>query len=147
MRHFGRRWVFPAAVFRACLCHHLPTVRSCLAPLIAAVAITAGCNEDVTGHWCGRRVATDAECVGDEAGLLLLNQAGNEVDGQACEAHNHDCHVIEKGVIDGRNVAFYYSFADGNVDAKLTVKGDVLTGTYFASKCKCTLSQTFYRIR
>lgn len=107
----------------------------------------SGCGGvDVTGHWCGRPVDQDAECVGDETGLLLLKQDDRALEGQACEAHNHDCHVIERAHVVGDQVAFHYSFDNGTVDAKLSVEGDVMRGTFFASKCKCDLNRTFYRI-
>ncbi len=111
------------------------------------VVLLIGCGEDVTGHWCGRKVSKDADCVGDEVGLLLLSQDGDTVDGQACEAHEHDCHVLERGLVSGRQVAFHYSFQGGHVDATLELRGDTLEGKFFASKCKCDLRQTFYRIR
>ncbi len=114
--------------------------------LVATAILLAGCTEDVTGHWCGRAVDSDAACTGDEVGLLLLAQDGAGLDGQACEAHEHDCHLLEKGTVDGRHVTFHYSFKNGYVDAKLSVEGDVMTGTFFASKCKCDIRRTFYRI-
>lgn len=115
--------------------------------LVAASLMSLlGCGEDVTGHWCGLRVSKDSECVGDETGMLLVNQEGDKIDGQACEAHLHDCHILEKGRVSGNQIDFHYSFRDGYVDATLSIEGDVMHGRFYASKCKCDISRTFYRI-
>ena len=68
------------------------------------------------------------------------------MEGQACEAYEHDCHIIEKGTLDGQQVKFHYKFTGGYVDAKLVAKGDVMHGTLYASKCSCDVPFTFHRI-
>ena len=114
---------------------------------VLLLAALPGCAEDVTGHWCGKLVGKDGDCRGDDVGYLALrmNDEGN-VEGQACEAYEHDCHLIEKGVLEGQSVKFHYKFTGGYVDAKLVVKGNVMQGTLYASKCSCDLPFTFHRI-
>jgi hypothetical protein len=128
------------------LCNDPVAMRAQVSLFVVTLAVT-GCSQDATGHWCGRQVASDAECTGDETGLLLLNHEGETLGGQACEAHEHDCHVLEKGRVVSDRIAFHYSFRDGYVDAKLAIDGDVMIGSFWASKCKCDISRTFYRIR
>lgn len=117
-----------------------------LAPLLVLFVLT-GCAEDVTGHWCGALVGKDSDCRGDDVGYLALrmNEEG-AIEGQACEAFEHDCHLIEKGTLDGQEVKFHYKFTGGYVDAKLVAKGDVMQGTLYASKCSCDVPFTFHRI-
>jgi hypothetical protein len=110
------------------------------------ILMAAGCGHDISGHWCGKLVESDAECTGDDLGMLLITQTDENLSGQACESQDHDCHVMEKGRIDGADVTFHYSFAGGYVDAALTVDDNVMTGKLYASKCDCHLPYTFYRI-
>jgi hypothetical protein len=79
-------------------------------------------------------------------GLLLLKQNEDTLGGQACEALDHDCHIIEKGRVDGREVRFHYSFEGGYIDAVLTLEGNLLTGKLYASKCNCQLAAHFHRL-
>jgi hypothetical protein len=117
-----------------------------LAPLLLLLC-SAGCAEDVSGHWCGKLVGKERDCRGDDVGYLTLRMNEATIEGQACEAHDHDCHLIEKGLLDGQQVKFHYKFSGGYVDAKLVVKGDVMQGKLYASKCSCDVPFTFHRIR
>jgi len=117
--------------------------RVCFAAL---VVLLVGCSEDVTGHWCGTRVTKDEHCAGDDVGYLLLDQQSNQIDGQACEAFEHDCYILEDGKLEGGYVTFRYTFREGSVNAKLSVLDDSLAGVYFASKCDCNVPFRFYRI-
>ena len=118
---------------------------TCVALALGAL-VTSGCAENVTGHWCGTKVEKDDECVGDEAGYLLLKQSGDKVTGQACEALDRDCYVIEDGTIDGSAVTFRYTFAEFEVAAKLEVAEDRMSGVLHSSKCDCDIGFNFHRI-
>ena len=98
------------------------------------------------GHWCGALVAKEDDCRGDDIGFLALYSEDGIITGQACEAYEHDCHLIEGGRLDGQRAHFTYRFEGGYVDAKLVVKGDLMVGTFYASKCACDLAITMHRI-
>ena len=116
---------------------------------MAVMAALLGCggDEDVGGHWCGAEVDSDEQCLGDEVHFLELSQSGDEVTGVWCEEYRRECYPIENGQMDGDSFTARYSFSSGYVEASLTLDGDILEGTIFASKCSCDLPTTLHRIQ
>jgi hypothetical protein len=117
----------------------------------ASAFIVSGCIADaggeVEGSWCGRAVETAEQCAGDEVGYVELQQSGSEVSGTFCEAYEWDCYPVEGGSFEDDTLTFSYSFPPYTVDGELTLDGDTLTGSFFSSKCDCSIPVTLHRLR
>ncbi len=105
-----------------------------------------GKSRDVTGNWCGARVATKEQCHGDEVEYLELTQSGSAVTGRICEAYDKDCAPIDGGKLEDGKLTFTYSPKTVGGAVQLKLDGDVLVGTIHADKCACEMSFTFHRL-
>ena len=102
---------------------------------------------DVSGEWCGKQVATPADCVGHEVEYLALTQTAAAVTGKVCEAYEKDCNDIQSGAVSDRSLSFFYTFAGYRVDASLEIaEANRMQGSFYSTKCACELPLTFYRI-
>ncbi len=103
---------------------------------------------DVGGKWCGRAVASAAECVGgDEVGYLDLTQSGNQVSGRMCEAYEKDCNDLQAGAVSGSNFSFFYEFASYRVDGAFEAHGEnIMLGSLHSTKCGCDIQMTLHRV-
>jgi len=113
--------------------------------------IVCGCGDDdaidVAGEWCGRAVATAAECVGDEVGYLKLAQSGSRVSGKMCEAYEKDCNDLQDGAVSEARFSFFYEFAGHRVDGAFEAHGDDrLLGSLHSTKCGCDIPTTLSRV-
>ena len=125
------------------------------------LATLSGCSQDniepeirqtaIDGKWCGRKVASAADCTGDEVNFVELSQAGTRasapVTGQWCEAYQKDCYPIEDGTASGTHLSAIYRFGDVAVMASFELRApDQLEGTLFSTKCNCGAPVTLYRV-
>jgi hypothetical protein len=103
---------------------------------------------DVSGDWCGKRVATSAECLGDEVSYLELTQSTDgAVSGVRCEHFEKECYDLHAASFDGRRLTFYYTFDVYRVDGDFTSAGaSTLSGALHSDKCDCETPGTLYRI-
>ena len=108
--------------------------------------VTAGCDRDLSGKWCGRPVETASQCVGDEVGYLELRREGDLLSGKACEGHEHDCSLLTSGSVKDHEVSLQYSFTGGTVRGTLTHEGEILAGKMFASKCNCEVPVVYHAV-
>jgi hypothetical protein len=118
---------------------------------LLAAAACCGCADgdevELSGAWCGKQVATAAECVGDEVEYLELTQVADTVTGRVCEAYDKDCNDIQSGTVSDERFTFFYTFSTDRVDADLAVvDSNRMQGSFFSTKCGCDLPYTFYRI-
>lgn len=103
---------------------------------------------DVSGGWCGKQVATAAECSGDQVHYLALTQVADAVSGKACEAYDKDCYDIQSGTVSDQRLTFFYTFSGFRVDASLdVVDTNRLQGSFYSNKCGCSLPLTLHRIQ
>jgi hypothetical protein len=122
---------------------------------LLAAAACSGCAEgddgaevELSGAWCGKQVATAAECVGHEVEYLELTQVADTVTGRVCEAYDKDCNDIQSGTVSDERLTFFYTFSSDRVDAALAVVDtNRMQGSFFSTKCSCSLPLTFYRIQ
>lgn len=62
---------------------------------------------DVKGKYCGKAVASPAECLGNDAEYLTLVTGVEIVTGQLCESYpNKDCLVLQNGRLEGTALTF-----------------------------------------
>jgi hypothetical protein len=120
---------------------------------LLAAAACCGCSDgegdavDVSGAWCGKQVATAAECVGDEVEYLELNQAANVVTGKVCEAYDNDCNDIQSGTVAEERLDFFYTFSGFRVDATLDIlDASTMRGSFTSNKCACSIALTMHRL-
>jgi len=122
---------------------------------LGAAAALLGCSDnpsvepdDVTGHWCGKEVATSAECVGDEVEYLELTQAANGVvTGVNCEAFGKECYDVKSGSYANGRLTYYYTFDIFRVDGDFTgTSANTLTGALHSDKCGCDVPITLHRV-
>jgi hypothetical protein len=122
--------------------------------LVGLAVLTCGCGGDssddslnVGGEWCGRAVATAAECVGDEVGYLRVSQTGAAVSGRMCEAYEKDCNELQAGEVAGTHFTFFYEFSEFRVDAAFDAQGkNALRGSFHSTKCGCDIPMTLNRV-
>jgi hypothetical protein len=112
--------------------------------------IACGCGDDaaeVGGAWCGRAVATAAECVGGEVQYLVLAQSGDRVSGRICEEYEKDCNDLQGGRVAGPNFSFFYEFASYRVDGTFEAhSSNFLFGSLHSTKCDCETPKTLSRV-
>jgi hypothetical protein len=122
--------------------------------LLAAAACCGGCADvdegaevELSGAWCGKQVATAAECVGGEVEYLELTQVADTVTGRVCEAYDKDCNDIQSGTVSDERLTFFYTFSSDRVDADLdVVDTNRMQGSFYSTKCACSQPFTFHRI-
>lgn len=116
----------------------------------ASAFIVSGCSADadgeVEGSWCGRAVETAEQCTGDEVVYAELQQSGSAVSGTICEAYEKECYPVEGGNFEDGTLTFSYSFQTNTVEGELALDGDTLTGSFFSSKCDCSIPVTLLRL-
>jgi len=103
---------------------------------------------DVTGNWCGKKVSTPAECLGDSVEYLELTQGANGVvTGVNCEEFGRDCYEVQSGKYASGRLTYFYTFSGYRVDGDFTSSNeDTLAGALSSNKCGCQVPITFYRI-
>lgn len=119
--------------------------------LMGLALIACSSSEDATdvgGAWCGRAVASAAECVGgDEVEYLVLTQSGDQVSGIICEKYEKDCNDLQGGLVAGSHFSFFYEFAGYRVDGAFEAHGhDTLIGSLHSTKCGCDIAKTLSRV-
>ena len=122
--------------------------------MLGAGICVFGCSDepspagDVSGHWCGKQVATSAECLGDEVQYLVLTQAANGVvTGTHYEAYDHDGYELQSGKYANGRLTYFYTFDVYRVDGDFTsTNGDTLSGKLHTDKCNCDIPTTLYRV-
>ena len=103
---------------------------------------------DVSGHWCGKQVATSAECLGDEVSYLELTEsADGTVTGVRCEHFDKECYDLHEAAFSGGRLTFYYTFDIFRVDGDFASSAEnTLSGKLHSDKCGCDVPTTLYRI-
>jgi hypothetical protein len=119
--------------------------------LVGLALLVCGCGDDapdVGGTWCGRAVATAAECVGgDEVEYLVLAQSGDRVSGRICEQYEKDCNDLQGGRLAESQLTFFYEFSDYRVDGAFKAHGsNTLVGNLHSTKCGCDTPKTLSRV-
>lgn len=111
-------------------------------------AETSGSVRDVTGNWCGSKVAASAACLGDEVSYLELTQdSTGVVTGVRCEHFDKECYDLQSGSFRDGRLTFFYTFSGFRVDGDFTgTAADTLSGKLSSNKCSCETLQTLYRI-
>lgn len=129
----------------------LGLMRSGWSRALLAAACCGGCagaEVELSGAWCGKQVATAAECVGDEVEYLELTQVADTVTGRVCEAYDKDCNDIQSGAVSDERFTFFYTFSSDRVDAAFdVVDTNLMQGSFFSTKCACNLPLTLHRIQ
>jgi hypothetical protein len=102
----------------------------------AAICAVSACGStSASGEWCGRSVATAAECRGDEVFFAKLTQVDDTVTGQICEAYEKDCSPVTSGLVTDNQLALAWGTSSFTATATLTViEGASLSGA--GTSCK-----------
>jgi len=106
------------------------TWRRWAAACAAIFALSACGSTSTSGEWCGRNVATAAECRGDEVFFAKLTQSEDAVTGQVCEAFEKDCAPVTRGLVTDDQLALAWGAGSFSATATLTiVESASLSGT------------------
>lgn len=127
--------------------------------VVVLFALSFGCGEREASNggdgasggksrWCGIKVSTPQSCTGDEVIYVEYTLVGQTVAGKSCEAYDKECYPIQAGKLVGDTLTYFYTFGSMKVTAtfKQDAGGKIFTGSFFSTKCDCTIPKILYKI-